>query len=108
FRAVLNQSARSGLTFEVVDPEKLDGPGTAGLLGELRAVSNAWLSQKAVAEKRFSLGFFNDEYLRSCPIAVVRKGPAPAEGSAPTVAGKVVAFANILATEGKQELSVDL
>ena len=39
---------------------------------QLRAVSDDWLADTAGAEKGFSLGFFDDDYLARFPVAVVR------------------------------------
>ena len=66
------------------------------LLPRLRAVSDEWLAAKGVAEKGFSLGYFDERYLRHFPIAIVSQG------------GKTVAFANIWANHGCGELSIDL
>jgi phosphatidylglycerol lysyltransferase len=63
---------------------------------QLRAVSDDWLGVKAAAEKGFSLGFFAEEYLSRCPVAVVERG------------GAIQAFANIWQGPGLVELSVDL
>jgi len=94
-RAELRQAhrrvARVGATFEVVSPEKSNV-----LLPELRAISDAWLADKATAEKRFSVGSFTAAYVSQFPIALVRH------------AGKPVAFANLWTTPGREELSVDL
>jgi len=66
------------------------------LLGELAEVSAEWLDHRRTREKGFSLGCFDEEYLRRCPAALVRRG------------GRVVAFANLwLGAEG-EELSFDL
>jgi phosphatidylglycerol lysyltransferase len=65
------------------------------ILPELRAVSDAWLAEKNTAEKRFSLGFFDERYLMNFDCGVVRR------------AGAVVAFANLW-RGGARELSVDL
>jgi phosphatidylglycerol lysyltransferase len=102
FRAVMNQSARAGLTFEIVPAAGAnEDDATKAFFAEIQSVSDAWLGEKSVAEKRFSLGFFKESYLRECPIAIVRKTE---EGKPP----RIVAFANLLATAGKKELSVDL
>jgi phosphatidylglycerol lysyltransferase len=86
-----SRAAREGLQFEVVSltehPDWMD---------ELHQVSDAWLGDKHTREKGFSLGFFEPEYLRRFPCAVVRQE------------GRIVAFANLWASAGKQELSVDL
>ena len=83
-------AARDGATFEVVPRADV-----AAILPDLERISNAWLQQKAVREKGFSLGVFDADYLRNFDVAVVR------------VAGDIVAFANIL-TAGTSDLTVDL
>ena len=65
-------------------------------MAELRAVSDAWLAAKKAAEKRFSLGYFDERYLACFDCAVVRS------------AGAIVAFANIWRAGADTELSVDL
>jgi len=65
-------------------------------LDELRAVSDDWLAAKKQREKAFSLGSFDPAYMAHFPCAVVR------------IDGRIVAFANILATENRAEMSVDL
>lgn len=85
------EAERVGCTFEMVRPGEADA-----LLPELRRVSDAWLTLKRTREKGFSLGFFDAQYVRRFPLAVVRKG------------GEVVAFANVLTSARREELSVDL
>jgi len=63
---------------------------------ELKAVSDDWLAAKKQREKAFSLGSFDPAYMAHFPCAVVR------------IEGRIVAFANILATENRAEMSVDL
>ena len=65
-------------------------------IAELNAVSDEWLDSKKQREKAFSLGRFDPDYLKHFPCAVVRVG------------GRIVAFANILATPNREEMSVDL
>ena len=91
FRNTLHKLEREGYVFEIVRQE--DVPK---ILPELKAVSDAWLGEKHTREKGFSLGFFNADYLKWFPAAIVRKGK------------KIVAFANILLSAEKEELSVDL
>jgi len=94
-RYTRNMVEKEGATFEIVPRE-----GVPAILAELRAVSDAWLASKHAREKKFSLGYFSDEYMLLCPQAIVRKE------------GRIVAFANVW--EGgsvggvRQELSVDL
>jgi phosphatidylglycerol lysyltransferase len=65
-------------------------------LGDLKSVSDAWLSTRTAQEKRFSLGYFYAPYLLRNPVAVVVQGH------------RIVAFANIWRSAGCQEASVDL
>ncbi len=90
-RRVVNQVEKDGGGFEIVPADHVEP-----LLPELRAVSDDWLTSKKVREKGFSLGFFDDSYLRRCPVAVVRRE------------GRVVAFANLWRGQPGDELTVDL
>jgi phosphatidylglycerol lysyltransferase len=89
-RQAYRRANRDGATFEVIARADL-----AAYLPELRAVSDAWLAEKKTAEKRFSLGFFDERYLSCFDCGVVRRG------------GAIVAFVNLL-RGGTSELSVDL
>ncbi|MDO9082452.1 MAG: bifunctional lysylphosphatidylglycerol flippase/synthetase MprF [Humidesulfovibrio sp.] len=90
-RYTRNMVEKEGCFFEVTPAS-----ATRGLLPELRAISDAWLAEKNTREKKFSLGFFSEEYLLDYPLALVRRE------------GKIVAFANIWDSAGQEELSVDL
>jgi phosphatidylglycerol lysyltransferase len=83
--------SEAGCTFEIVPPDISDA-----FLAELKQVSDTWLDAKSAGEKGFSLGFFQPDYIRRCPIAVVRSN------------GRVIAFANIWKGAGHAELSIDL
>ena len=80
-----------GCQFEIV-PAPIDD----ATMSDLKRVSDAWVGEKPTAEKSFSMGSFQAEYIRSCPIAVLRKE------------GCIVAFANMWRGGDGQELSVDL
>lgn len=67
------------------------------LLQELRAISNEWLEHMAGSEKKFSLGWFDDNYLKDCEIAVVHNKQ-----------GNPVAFANIIPEYQRNEITIDL
>lgn len=75
-RQAVARAEREGMTFRVIEP-----PIAPADLAPLRSISERWLAGKA--EKGFSLGWFDEAYLTSCPIAVVE------------VHGEVVAFANL-------------
>jgi phosphatidylglycerol lysyltransferase len=66
------------------------------MMPELKKVSEEWLSKNKTREKGFSAGFFDEPYLGHFSMALVWKE------------GKVVAFANLLHTDAKEEISVDL
>jgi phosphatidylglycerol lysyltransferase len=94
-RYTRNMVEKEGASFEIVPRE-----GVPAILADLRRVSDSWLLAKNAREKKFSLGFFSDEYMLLCPQAVVRRE------------GRIVAFANIWAGGSRDglrhELSVDL
>jgi phosphatidylglycerol lysyltransferase len=89
-RQAHRRACRDGATFEMVGRG-----GVPAILPDLRAVSDAWLEAKNTAEKRFSLGFFDERYIAHFDVGVVRHQ------------GAVVAFANLW-RGGSTELSVDL
>jgi phosphatidylglycerol lysyltransferase len=91
-RQARNRFERAGLSFAIRDRAVV-----AEQLETLRAVSDAWLAEHRAGDKGFSLGRFDDAYLRRFPCAVVM-----------TSAGEIIAFANIWATADKAELTVDL
>ncbi len=90
-RAVVRRLERNGYTFEVVPADQAEA-----LLPELRRVSDAWLESKRTREKHFSLGCFDEAYVRRFPVAVVRGK------------GRIEAFATLWDSAGREELSVDL
>jgi phosphatidylglycerol lysyltransferase len=90
-RRARKTAAEAGCTFSVVPAKEV-----GAMVRELREVSNSWLASKRGKEKGFSLGYFDERYLRQCPIAVARRD------------GRVVAFANLWTGAGEAELSVDL
>ncbi|MDA8363890.1 MAG: bifunctional lysylphosphatidylglycerol flippase/synthetase MprF [Gammaproteobacteria bacterium] len=90
-RNLVNRLEKEGCEFAVVPVGEVPL-----LLGRFREISDTWLDLKSAREKRFSLGFFDDAYLRNFPAAVVRRG------------GIIVAFANVWTGANKEEISVDL
>lgn len=85
------RASREGACFEVVPANQV-----ASILPELQTISDCWLQAKGNTEKAFSVGHFEANYLSGFDCALVRWN------------GKIVAFANIWATENHKELSVDL
>jgi len=90
-RQARNRFEKMGADFAILSPEEVTEE-----LPALRRVSDEWLASKSTREKGFSLGRFEDDYIRRNPVAVVR------------FEGKIVAFASMFAGERRDELSVDL
>lgn len=82
-RRSINRAERDGLCFEMLVPEAVPA-----VMGELALVSEQWLATQNAKEKGFSLGTFRNDYVASTPVAIIR------------IDGNIVAFANILTTEG--------
>lgn len=91
-RTALNRMKRAGISAEVLDP-----PLSDDMVRQLREVSNEWLSLVKGVEKGYSLGWFDDDYIRESRVIIAR---AP-EGS-------IDAFANLIPEYHKPELTVDL
>ena len=87
-----NKMLRNGYKVAVQEP-----PHSPRMLRELRAISDDWLSTRGAKEMGFSLGWFDDEYLNTCPILLVRDGE-----------GFIDAFANIVTEFQTNEAAVDL
>jgi phosphatidylglycerol lysyltransferase len=91
WRQALRRLEKEQTAFRVVPVEELPA-----VMDQLEAVSDDWLHNKAGAEKGFSLGFFDHDYLARFPVAVLERD------------GRVLAFANLWPGPRKVELSVDL
>ncbi|MBZ5498090.1 MAG: bifunctional lysylphosphatidylglycerol flippase/synthetase MprF [Acidobacteriia bacterium] len=91
-RNVLNRFRNDGYTFEVLPAAKVPD-----YIPELKNISDAWLRSKKARERQFSIGSFDPSYLSRFPCAIVRD-----------VAGKAVAFANVLMGPNQEEFSIDL
>jgi len=82
---------KEGCRFEVMPPESV-----AAHLDELKNISDAWLTTKSTREKGFSLGFFQPDYIRRCPVALMIRNE------------RIEAFANLWTGAQLEELSLDL
>jgi phosphatidylglycerol lysyltransferase len=90
-RQALSYLEKEGAGFRIVPAG--DVPA---LIDQLRVVSDDWLSAKAGAEKGFSLGFFDPDYISRFPVAIVERH------------SQIVAFATMWPGPGQVELTVDL
>jgi phosphatidylglycerol lysyltransferase len=87
-----NKMARLGYRYDVVQP-----PYSARMMRELSSISDEWLVGRGTTELRFSLGWFDEAYLNTCPILLVRDRE-----------GFIEAFANIVTEFTANEIAVDL
>lgn len=91
-RSPVNKLRNASNRFVVHEP-----PISDELLEELRAISDEWLTMMHGSEKRFSLGWFEDEYIRNSPIGAVY-----------TSQGWISAFANFVPEYQRNEITIDL
>jgi len=91
-RGAVNRLVRAGYETILHEP-----PLTDTLLEELRQVSDDWLAMMHGAEKGFSLGWFDDEYIRGSAVMAVHASH-----------GRIVAFANIVPEYQVDEATIDL
>jgi phosphatidylglycerol lysyltransferase len=91
-RNAQNKLKKQGYIVEFEEP-----PISPTRLQELREISDEWLHLMHGSEKQFSLGWFDESYLRTCEIAVVR-----------SPIGEGVAFANIVTEYQQNEITIDL
>ncbi|MCA9921306.1 MAG: flippase-like domain-containing protein, partial [Anaerolineales bacterium] len=92
FRVPINKLNRLGHRADIISP-----PLSQDLLQELHEVSNEWLVMMHGKEMRFSLGWFDDDYIRSSVVIVVRDEMR-----------RVTAFANLIPEYARNEVSIDL
>ena len=91
-RNSFNKMVRFGYHYDVVQP-----PYSARMLRELNSISDEWLTSRGAIEMRFSLGWFDERYLNTCPVFLVRDRE-----------GFIEAFANIVTEFQAREVAVDL
>jgi len=82
---------KEGYNFQIIPQEDIHF-----FLDDFKTISDAWLKHKTTREKGFSLGYFDENFLKHFSAGIVKKE------------GRVVAFTNMLAGADKKELSVDL
>jgi len=95
YRQIIRRGERDRLRVRILQPYEI-----AAVIPALREVSDDWLSAKGQRERQFSIGFFDEAYLRRFPCAIVEKNEAGCT--------RILAFANLLRGPRREELSVDL
>jgi phosphatidylglycerol lysyltransferase len=91
-RSAVNRVARLGYYARHYPP-----PIPQRLVDELRAISDGWLSDVQGTEKRFSVGWFDTDYITNSHVSVLF-----------TLEDQPVAFANLLPEYTCKEVAVDL
>jgi phosphatidylglycerol lysyltransferase len=91
FRQLVRRLEKDGGIFRVLPIDEV-----RQRMDELRAVSDDWLRSRSVAEKGFSLGCFEPDYVARFPAAIVECGP------------RIEAFATLWPGLMGQEVSTDL
>ena len=91
-RSPFNKLTRDGYRFMLHEP-----PISDNLLEELHAISDEWLTMMHGSEKKFSLGWFDNDYIRNSPIGAVH-----------TPEGWISAFANLVPEYQLNEITIDL
>ena len=91
-RTAMNRLTKAGYEVKFYDP-----PINDELLRECRAVSDEWLQLMHGAEKHFSVGWFDDNYVRETRITAVRSPD-----------GQISAFANVVPEYQLKVISIDL
>ena len=91
-RSAYNRLVRLGYRARLFEPPLPDD-----LLQELRRISDAWLTNMRSSEKRFSVGWFEEDYIRNSRIMGVYEPE-----------GGLVAFTNLVPEYQANEVSIDL
>lgn len=91
-RTSVNKMRRLGYSVEVLLP-----PHDPALIHDLNEVSDEWLAKRQTSEMRFSVGWFDANYLDRCPLLIVRDPE-----------GRIEAFANLVSEFRASEITVDM
>jgi phosphatidylglycerol lysyltransferase len=91
-RHAVNQLEKQGMRFARYDP-----PVSPEIMSQLQQVSDAWLEIPGRRERTFTLGLFEQDYIRSTPIY-----------AAVDASGKILAFMNSIPSFCKGEATIDL
>lgn len=91
-RGAVGRLQKAGYTTEVCMPKH-----RGELIEDMEEVSDEWLSSFKGGEKRFSLGWFDEDYLQDGPVITVRNPE-----------GNMIAFANIIPEYNISESTIDL
>lgn len=91
-RTAMNRMNKLGYEVKFYEPPIADE-----LLHQLKTVSDEWLQLVQGSEKKFSLGWFDETYLRECEIVTVQ-----------SCDGEIIAFSNIVLEYQLNEVTNDM
>ncbi|WP_013323478.1 phosphatidylglycerol lysyltransferase domain-containing protein [Gloeothece verrucosa] len=91
-RTAMNRMTKLGYKIQFYPP-----PIEDDLLKKLRNISDEWLKMMQGAEKKFSVGWFDEDYLKNCEIVTVE-----------TEKGEITAFCNMIPEYQTNEITNDL
>ncbi len=93
FRNIISRFNKQGYTFELLTPRHHQA-----VLARLKEVSDQWLSRGNHVERGYAMGYFSEQYMSMCEVAVARDA-----------AGTIQAFINLVPAEfDKEEATYDL
>jgi phosphatidylglycerol lysyltransferase len=87
-----NRLTRNGYHYDVIH-----SPFSTRMVRELKSISDEWLTSRRASEMKFSLGWFDEAYLTTCPLLLVRDRE-----------GFIEAFANIVTEFQHNGIAMDL
>jgi phosphatidylglycerol lysyltransferase len=93
FRQIMNKFNKQGYSYELLKP-----PHHQAVVDRLKSISGQWLSKGSRSERGFAMGYFTEDYMQLCDIAIARDA-----------AGTIQGFANIVPAEfDKEEATYDI
>lgn len=93
FRNILSRFNKQAYTFELLSP-----PHHQAVISRLKEISDQWLSRGNHTERGYAMGYFSEEYISMCQVAVARDA-----------AGTIQAFLNLVpASFDQQEATYDM
>jgi phosphatidylglycerol lysyltransferase len=92
WRHTMNKFEKLGYSFEL-----RKAPHSNALLHELQRISDSWLESPGRSERGFVLGYFNEDYLQDCDIAVLKNEE-----------GQIAGFINLIESFDPSEGNMDL
>lgn len=91
-RNAVTKISKAGYRYEVHQP-----PLDHHLISRLKIISDEWLTMKSGGELRFATGWFDEEYIRECPVMVIYDSN-----------GDITAFTNLVSEYQANEITIDL